>query len=234
MNGDLNTAAAEYVLGTLDDAERAEFERRLAAEPEARRAVALWRERLTPLTDSLESVAPPPHVWSAIEARLDEGTGAAPGGVVDLAAVRQLRRNVRFWRGATALAGAMAAALALFAIDRALLNAPAPGKSYVAVVNRGGDIPALIIRIDTAAHAVFVRPLAAETPQGRSLELWYINAGQAPKSLGLVRDAPVRVALPDDPAAKKVTLAVTSEPPGGSPTGGPTGPIVYSGQLFEE
>ncbi len=99
-----------------------------------------------------------------------------------------------FWRGVTAGALALAAALALFVIDRALLAPAQQGKSYVAVVNRGGDAPALIVRVDTASRTVYVRPLAAETPAGRSLELWYINAGQAPKSLGLVENAPARFA----------------------------------------
>ncbi|MEA2839985.1 MAG: hypothetical protein QOF41_1315 [Methylobacteriaceae bacterium] len=231
MNGDLENLAAEYVLGTLDSAERAEFERRLAAESDARQAVQRWRERLTPLAESVKPIAPPDGVWRAIEARLGEPAIEGSASVVEL---HRLRRKVVFWRGASAAAAALAAALAFFVIDRELF-APAPqGKSYVAVVNRGGDAPALIIRVDTASRTIYVWPLAAEVPPGRSLELWYINAGSAPKSLGLVQDAPLRLKLPDNPAANKVTLAVTSEPTGGSPTGSPTGPIVYSGQLFAE
>jgi anti-sigma-K factor RskA len=231
MNGDLENLAAEYVLGTLDAAERAEFERRLVGESAARQAVARWQERLAPLAEHIEPIAPPASVWSGIEA----GLPSRSDNVVSFdPAVANMRRNVRFWRGATAAAAALAAGLAFFVIDRELF-APAPqGKSYVAVVNRGGEAPALIIRVDTASRTVYVRPLAAEAPPDRSLELWYINAGQAPKSLGLVKNAPVRFAFPADPAANKVTLAVTSEPPGGSPTGAPTGPIVYSGELFAE
>jgi anti-sigma-K factor RskA len=232
MNGDLESLAAEYVLGTLDGTERVEFEGRLAVEPHAQKAVARWRERLTPLAELLQPVPPPASVWSAIEAGLQ--TSPADSAVLFAFGVERMRRKVRFWRAATAGALALAAGLALFVIDRARL-APAPqGKAYVAVVNRGGDAPALIIRVDMASRTVYVRPVSAETPSGRSLELWYINAGQAPKSLGLVRNAPSRLALPEDPAANKVTLAVTSEPPGGSPSGAPTGPIVYSGELFAE
>jgi anti-sigma-K factor RskA len=232
MNGDFEDLAAEYVLGTLDEAERSEFERRLAAEPDAREAVARWRERLAPLADALEPVTPPAHVWGDIEAQIDS---AATDNTVSFdAEVKRLRRKVVFWRGVTSGALALAAALALFVIDRALLAPAQQGKSYVAVVNRGGDAPALIVRVDTAARTVYVRPLAAETPTGRSLELWYINAGQAPKSLGLVQNASARLPLPDDLARNKVTIAVTSEPQGGSPIGGPTGPIVYSGEMFAE
>ena len=232
MNGDLDNIAAEYVLGTLDEEERVDFERRLAAEPEARQAVAGWGERLAPFADALEPVTPPAHLWGKIEARIDVlGTDNT---VCFNAELKRLRRNVVFWRGLTAVALALAAALASFVIDRALLTPAHQGKSYVAVVNRGGDAPALIVRVDIAARTLYVRPVAAEPPPGRSLELWYINAGQAPKSLGLVQNAPARLALPDDPVANKVTIAVTSEPQGGSPTGEPTGPIVYSGAMFEE
>jgi anti-sigma-K factor RskA len=32
----------------------------------------------------------------------------------------------------------------------------------------------------------------------------------------------------------KATFAVTVEPAGGSPTGGPTGPVVYTGELIRD
>jgi anti-sigma-K factor RskA len=44
----------------------------------------------------------------------------------------------------------------------------------------------------------------------------------------------VRINLPPDLAgrvASDMTLAVSLEPPGGSPTGAPTGPVIASGKL---
>jgi anti-sigma-K factor RskA len=104
----------------------------------------------------------------------------------------------------------------------------------VAVVNRGGDAPALIIRVDLASGQVFVRPVSTKVPTGKSLELWYIGAGKAPRSMGLVDGGPLRMTLPEGARVDKASFAVTVEPEGGSPTGGPTGPIVYSGQLIKE
>jgi len=101
-------------------------------------------------------------------------------------------------------------------------------------VNRGGDQPALVIRVDLASGNVYVRPLAAEAPSGKSLELWYINAGKAPKSMGVVGADAIKIPLPAGLSPEKATFAVTVEPPGGSPTGDPTGPVVYSGQLIKE
>lgn len=68
-------------------------------------------------------------------------------------------------------------------------------------------------------------------PVGKSLELWIMAPGAAaPKSLGALPPAGRRVPLPAMPAAG-ATLLVSLEPPGGSPTGAPTGPVVYSGKL---
>lgn len=103
------------------------------------------------------------------------------------------------------------------------------------MVTSGGAAPALIVSIDTASGTARVRPVAAEAPAGGSLELWYVGAGQAPKSLGLIGRDAQRLALPagaDSLAAG--TFAVSAEPAGGSPTGQPTGPVVYSGKLIRE
>jgi anti-sigma-K factor RskA len=62
-----------------------------------------------------------------------------------------------------------------------------------------------------------------------------IPAGDKPHSLGLIDPArPVRVTVPPDLAGRfgsNAVLAVSLEPPGGSPTGQPTGPVVANGRL---
>ena len=157
--------------------------------------------------------------------------GARP---VSLLALRASRDR---WRmGAIAFA-TLAAGFAFFSIDRVIMDWREAEMSYVAVVNRGGDLPALIVRVDLARHSVFVRPVAMEGQEGKSLELWYIGQGKPPKSMGLVdnRMAPEwKIPLPAGAHVEKATFAVTAEPEGGSPTHAPTGPIVYSGQLLKE
>ena len=70
---DLELTAAEYVLGTIEGDERLGFERRLAQDPAARRAVETWEQRLAGL-DALEGEsAPPDGLWSRIEALIDDG-----------------------------------------------------------------------------------------------------------------------------------------------------------------
>ena len=238
MTAEIDIQAAEYVLGTLSAEERAAFEIVLAESGEARRAVAEWQMRLVPLSAAVQEVTPPSAVWDEIESALPQVSRDA--GVIgnigfDTAILSvMLRRSRNRWRNAACLAGALAAGLTLFVLDRDILRRAEPQASYVAVVNRGGDQPALIIRVDLKSQNVFVRPVATEVPPGRSLELWYIGQGKTPKSMGLVDKTPLKTALPSDATVEKANFAVTIEPEGGSPTGGPTGPIVYSGQLIKE
>jgi len=233
MNEELDTAAAEYVLGTLPADERARLAARLAADPELRAAVRRWQARLAPLDATAPSAQPSAGLWNAIE-RATIGSGRAGAGPA-VTNVVQLRRRLALWRGAALATGALAAGLAGFVIlDRVSVPAAAPGGRYVAVVDTGGREPAMIAEVDTEAGLIRVRSLTAEIPPGRSLELWHVPEGQAARSLGvlqqgaepqLIEDAVVRS------GAVEGLIAVTVEPEGGSPTGVATGPIVYSGRL---
>lgn len=225
-------AAGEYVLGTLPADERAAFARALPRDASLRAAVAAWEVQLSPLMAAPRAVEPAPSVWDAIESRITEAPAATSGD--DGARILKLERKVRSWRLAAGAATALAAGLALWLAVG--LRPAATDRQYLAVVDRGGALPALIVRVDIDSGTVQVRSLAAETPPDRSLELWYVGAGAAPRSLGLVTDAaarrPIPAALRAD--AEGVSLAVSVEPKGGSPTGAPTGPVIYSGKLVRE
>jgi anti-sigma-K factor RskA len=234
------TRAGEYVLGTLAGAECEPSGPRSPPIPSCKAEVREWERRMAPRRRHFPG-NPSPAVWSAIESRLAAGTAAQASDSTAVreatsAAVLRLRRSVVLWRGVAAVAGALAAALILFVAWGGRWPAPEHGQEFVAVVNRGGDLPALIVRVDTQEGVVTVRALGAEAPQGKSLELWYIGAGKAPKSLGVVENASGPIVIPAvlrQGGVEGATIAVTAEPKGGSPTGGPTGPIVYSGKLIE-
>ena len=212
--------AAEYVLGTLDPGERAAMTDARATDAEAAGRVRAWERRLSPLLSAIPPVAPPPRVRAALLRAL----GARSAGAPDL--LRQVRR----WRIATAGTGLLAAGLALFV---AVGSRPeAEGGRYLAVVQGGGALPALIVRVDTRTGTAQVRPVGAEAPAGRSLQLWYVGA-EGPKPLGLVGADASRVSLPQG-ASPDGVLAVSVEPPGGSPSGQPAGPVVYTGKLIAE
>lgn len=247
MSEDRDLRAAEYVLGTMPGPERADFEHALEREPTLREAVAFWEERLADLAGAIPEVAPAPEVWDRIERALGPSPALAvvrPAAAnasgsdlatLDIAAMERLRRSRSRWRGAAIVAGSLAAGLVLFVA--AVLRDPGSGDSYVAVVNRGGDLPALIVQVDTKTSLVRVRSVTAEAPADRSLELWYIGDGQAPRSLGIIDDPKRQLALPAVARGAdlaRATLAVTVEPKGGSSTGKPTGSVIYSGRLIRD
>jgi anti-sigma-K factor RskA len=81
-------------------------------------------------------------------------------------------------------------------------------------------------RITTTPNAVPAIP-------DKSYELWIVPKGKAPISLGLVKadqstEHPINLGLRAE-LRNGVTVAVTIEPVGGSPSGQPTGPIVFAG-----
>ena len=127
---------------------------------------------------------------------------------------------------------------AVFVATRTLAP-PQPGQNFVAVLQRDAAAPAFIVSVDTAARSLTIRPVAATPQTGRSYELWLVNKRlRAPRSLGVVQNAAFTVASSrldgiSPNIVRDSTFAVTLEPLGGSPSGLPTGPILYSGTLVQ-
>ena len=219
--------AAEYALGTLDGAERRDAERLLATDPDFAGLVEEWERRLSPLALALEPIEAPPHIRGNVM-RAIAGDGKTSATVIEL------RRRAARWRGLALGASALAAALALFIVFR---PAPLPdGGRYVALLQAEGPEPAFVASIDLAAGTIRVRTLGAQPQPGKSYELWALGAGrEKPESLGLI-DASLRI-----PAAKlgridpktlgETVFAVSLEAAGGSATGQPLGPVLYTGKL---
>lgn len=231
--------AGEYVLGTLSQADRAAVVRQRVDDTELDRAIRAWEMRFAPLAGRIEPIEPPPGVFARIAETLDrEALVELPRGAAEGASiVVRLATRARRWRAVAVATGAIAASLAgVLVYERALRPNEAAGGQFIAVVNRDAQQPALIVRVDTRAGTVSVRSVATEQPADKSLELWYVAGGTAPKSLGLVPEGAgsAQQRLPVPRLATDAVFAVTVEPKGGSPTGGPTGPIVYSGKLIAE
>lgn len=217
--------AAEYVLGTLDAGERVAFESRMAADPALAAQVAAWQRRLAPLSETTPPVEPRAHVFDRILSRIE------PPGATN---VIQLEQRIRQWRIATATFAALAAALVIVFVSRGSWTLVPKDNLYVAVLQGSDAQPAFVAAVDVSAKTMVVRRISAPTPEGHSYELWALGAGRAaPQPLGVIA-ASMRVSS-DELGGRPVdatTLAISLEPPGGSPTGAPTGPVLFTGKLL--
>ncbi len=107
----------------------------------------------------------------------------------------------------------------------------------IVVVLAGPDAkPTLVASADRSGRYLTVKTLepVALAPL-RTLELWALPPGKDPRSLGILPatgltrvplGAPAGILFQSVPA-----LAVSLEPAGGSPTGKPTGPLLYMGNV---
>jgi anti-sigma-K factor RskA len=214
--------AAEYVLGVLGAEERREVERRLEQEPALAAEVAFWEARLTGLADTVAPVAPPQTTWSRIEAAI--GAPQRPS----------LWQSLAFWRGFGIISGTLAAAsIAALAYIGLVPSARTP---LLATLTGGAGQPNFVASVTATGNSLVIVPAALLTTDQRAFELWLIPAGDTrPHSLGLIQPGqPIRLEIPRDLAGRltsDATLAVSVEPPGGSPTGLPTGPVIAAGKL---
>jgi anti-sigma-K factor RskA len=217
--------AAEYVAGTLRGGARRRFESLLPAHALLREATRAWQDRLMPLTAAIAPVQPSGNVWRRVSERIGDGRN-------DAKAASGAWHRLSFWRGLTAVASVAAIGLAvLLANPRAV---PPPVVVVLAATNAAGSVqPASIVAsISGDGASLVARPIVPVSVQAdRSLELWAVPTQGAPRSLGLLPGGSGTVVLHSRVLAGADTLAVTLEPAGGSPTGKPTGPIVYAGKF---
>jgi anti-sigma-K factor RskA len=222
----LDALAAQYVLGTLSRAARDRVARLARGNEAVAEALRAWETRLLPLAESLPPVAPPERVWPAILGRIQ---GQRESG--------SIWANLGLWRGLTLAGFATAVALAVVL----LTPRPETPMETLVVVLAGQDArPALVVSADRSGRTLTVKAIAAVQPGAdRVLQLWALPERGNPRSLGLIPatgaalsvvrlnlPAPAGLALQNIPA-----LAVSVEPQGGSLTGLPTGPVLYSGPI---
>jgi anti-sigma-K factor RskA len=232
--------AAEYALGTLRGQARARFRRWLRADASVARAAAEWEARLAPLIDAVAAVAPPARLWLRIEQRIGAAAGAAGG----------LWNRIGFWRNLGLAASGMAATLlAVLIVVSPQPPRPAPPPvvvmpdkqmpSYLAMLtDPRTQVPVLLVSAGRKSDQLWVKTLEPGIHvAGKSLQLWAIPKSGPPVSLGLVsteeKGMLKLVSVADQSLAQVPALAVSLEPQGGSPTGLPTGPILFSGPCIK-
>ena len=217
--------AAEYALGTLQGRARRRFERILEANPELTRLVTAWQEQLQPLNESLEPIQPPARVWRRIERRI---AAHRPRGRIG-----DLWNSLAFWRAA-ALAGTIAALV----LAIVLASVARPAQIMLVVMEDQSREPKITVSWDMhdggrkrmRVRVVGHQSMAPET----AWELWMLRDGdQRPISLGLITTHGMQDLLLSPGLSETLDtaagMAMSVEPAGGSPTGAPTGPVLYKG-----
>jgi len=221
--------AAEYVLGTLDAAEKAEADDLMRSSAAFAAEVENWRRRFDPLLSSRP--APPPEgALDKIFAAIDVDARRPDAEVL------QLRRNVAIWKWRTGAAAALAASLIGFIAIRSQMPPSLP--AFVAVLEPPGGRAAFFATANPSQGGLTVRRLGPPPPPGRSYELWAIREGAAPQSLGVVDRAAgisgkTLLQKTGGEPLGKILLAITEEPQGGSPGGKPSGAPIYTGKFIQ-
>jgi anti-sigma-K factor RskA len=222
--------AAEYVIGTLRGRARARFQALQRYDPALRRIVAEWEARLTPLAGAADEIAPPARLWQALARRI-------AGGARD----RASRTGLAFWRGLAVTSTAFVLILAAFI---GVAPRPEASMAMVAVMNDDKGQPALVVSWPPmkAMRDPYVRvKVVQEHPvmaPGTTWEMWMLPGGKdAPVSMGLITtDADQTMKLKPALAQRLEGawgVAMSVEPKDGSPTGTPTGPVIFKGQCVK-
>jgi anti-sigma-K factor RskA len=210
--------AGEYALGLMEAEARRAFEGRMEREPRLRARVRAWQERLAPLADAVAPITPPPRLKATLQARLFEDVPA-----------KGSRWSWGRFLGGAVTAGVLVVALLLWS------GPPAPTPSLVAEIAAEDRSLVYSAQFNPARDRLEITRLSGASTQGRVHELWLIAEGApAPVSLGVLPDdGRATLVLPETLAAamRGGTLAVSDEPPGGSPTGQPTGAVLALGTL---
>lgn len=232
-----SVAAGEFVLGTLDEADRLAFEAAMARDARLRAEVAMWQDKLLSLTRHAAPVDPSPSLWPRIDARL--AWTAMPARPAPAPAAPWWQR-LGLWQGVSGLAVTACLVLGSALVLRG--GADTAGQQYVAVLQGpqgGGNGWVVEVRVDAAGQGrlrlVPVAP-SGPVPAGRALQFWTKAPGAAgPSSLGLVQAGSTvelpATRLPD--LRPEQLFEITLEPEGGSPIGRPTGPVLFIGRAVK-
>jgi anti-sigma-K factor RskA len=217
---DPDMMAAELVLGLLEPGERAVAMRRVLSDRDFAREVEWWRLHLAQWLEEYPAIP-------------------APEGIAERIVASQAARSRGRVRWIAPALVAVAAAILLIVVQRpAQTPAPqplatAPTLVIAALAPSDKSISPIAATVNTGTGEIRVAS-SRLAPAGKAAELWVIHDG-TPHAIGLLTDgkatrltaSPVQRAYlrPDS------VLAISIEPPGGSPIATPTGPVVATGPL---
>lgn len=219
--GGRNALVAEYVLGLLSASEHQRIGNLIENDQGLRNERDFWVQRFSALNDEFAETPVPAHLYPRIAARV---FGEQPKA--------SFWENLTLWRSIAAGALAVAVAAVGFNILQPAPDTAELATQLVAALQGEGSNVQFVALYDGEGN-VRLTSLSGDAVPGSDYELWAIQGGNAPVSMGVI---PInqRSTVPLSPdvlagwGAGSV-LAISLEPAGGSPTGAPTGPIVATG-----
>ncbi len=237
----VETLASDYVLGLLNSSEMEAAEAEMLTNSELKAAIAAWQDKLQPLNDTATPVEPSTGLWSRIAADTQPLAQATvlpfqrPRNVSNTAQKTQAR-GWNAWSGAAI--GAIAASLIFFAGPRlvnfqSLVNFQTqPSRSAVAILLSPENKPGIMVEIYPGNRTVVVPLEQVSMPADRSLQVWtLIDPAKGPVSIGLMPELQTASLKLDGQAEVHAgqLYEISLEPRAGSPTGRPTGPVLFKG-----
>lgn len=223
----LDKLAAEYVLGTLDGAARRRFDRLLLESAAARAAVEEWQTRLGAMAQQFPEVTPRRALWQRIEDSIEPVTEMPSMG------------GLGFWRRWALVSSVAFVAAVIFIFKELPTEETLVPPQSVAFVNEENLTPLWVVSMNFDTGELTTQAVSATAQDiDRVYELWMLPAQGNPQSLGLMPVNGDTTRRNFSPALLDLLrgaqgLAVSIEPPGGSPTGLPTGPVVYQAEMVD-
>ena len=218
--------AAEYALGLLNSAEREAFHGRLAASPGLAESLRGWDEHFAGFSNEIASVQPPRHVQDKLQKRLF-GADEHPTSPV------RFWSNLNLWRSFAAASFASLLLVSGLNLRQYLATQDTTQVMVADVAGEAGGVK-LVALYDQQKGELRLNRITGAPQGNRSFELWLIAGQDAPVSLGVLPvEATGHFSIPIALRSKFATgvLAISDEPKGGSPTGGPTGAVLATGKF---
>ena len=228
----IDMLSAEYVLGSLQGAARIRFEQLIQQRSDWAKTLNWWQTHLHLLAETVHAVKPRKQVWQQIENRLWNKKGQSNASNW---------WRILNWRNTALLSTSLAFIFATF------LAVQAPNKPSISeptavamLANDKAQAGWLLSLANNAGGNAEIRANSLASLQIKNqnaYELWLLPSDKSkPISLGLLPQKGNKVlVVPANLVAMlpESGLAVSVEPMGGSPTGQPTGAVLYQGKLVK-
>jgi anti-sigma-K factor RskA len=217
-----NLLAGEYVLGLMRGAARRRCERLMMERADLATEVSAWEGRFAAWALRLDPVDPPAYLEWRLLGRVRKD--ARPRG-------ERLRNT--FWR---TWAVAATVVLAMVILSQRLTPPAEVKPAEFALMSDAKGTPLWLISVHPEANRLDMKVVTPNpAPAGKSYELWMIPDGGKPVPMGLMNETGLASeTIPSQLLARLAgakAFAISLEPKGGSPTGQPTGPVLWVAPL---